>query len=561
MKTIHLFAFILFPIFLLGQEVPKSYSNIFYEKGKLLLKLSNGKTLEAQKDDSNYILENLQGNPKGTEEGVAFDFNFDLDGTLYYGFIPYGDSKHPQPVFFKYPAEIKNGKAEINISKLKGKYDMIGWESKGQGTVGYRVVNKKGIILYDGRVTFRGKGPFSVDYTILEGPIVNKLEPDGVTISFTTNKEMIGTIKVEAELFKEEQFTTNHEIKITDLQPDTEYEYSLIVDNQQYDYSFRTAPALGTRTSFSFAYVSDSRSGQGGGERNVYGANFYIMKKMMALLTQQKARFLQFSGDLITGYSKNIGETELQYVNWKRAIGPFTHYTPVYTTMGNHEALNIVFNQTDDYRKGYSIDRFPFETESAEAIYAKHFVNYTNGPESEDGSQYDPDTTSIDFPPYEETVYHYTYDNVAIIVLNSDYWYSPSTGFIDHTSGGLHAYIMDNQLEWLRGVISEFEFNTSIDHIFITQHTPFFPNGGHVSDDMWYDGNNEYRPFIAGEPVEKGIIERRDELLQLLVNESTKVRVILTGDEHNYARTEITPDTPIYPPGYTLPQLKLNRTI
>jgi hypothetical protein len=120
---------------------------------------------------------------------------------------------------------------------------------------------------------------------------------------------------------------------------------------------------------------------------------------------------------------------------------------------------------------------------------------------------------------------------------------------------------MDNQLEWLKKEVQKFEEDANIDHVFMTQHTPCFPNGGHVRDDMWYNGNNDFRPFVAGKPLAKGIIERRDEILDIIINQSSKVRAILTGDEHNYAKTEVGPETIIYPENYPLPKLKLSRTI
>ena len=78
---------------------------------------------------------------------------------------------------------------------------------------------------------------------------------------------------------------------------------------------------------------------------------------------------------------------------------------------------------------------------------------------------------------------------------------------------------------------------------------------------MWYSGNNKIRPTIAGIPVKKGILERRDEYLDLLVNKSTKVIGTMTGDEHNYNKVEITPEVNIYPENYELPKLKRNRTL
>jgi len=184
-----------------------------------------------------------------------------------------------------------------------------------------------------------------------------------------------------------------------------------------------------------------------------------------------------------------------------------------------------------------------------------------NGPLSEDGATYDPSPQTIDFPTYRENVYYYIYDNVAVIVLNSDYFYAPSTNMLRYSSGGLHGYIMDRQLEWLENTVKRLEKDPNIDHIFITQHTPLFPNGGHVQDDMWYNGNNQYRPYVAGVALEKGIIERRDQLLDIIVNKSKKVVAVLTGDEHNYARTEISPEMNRYPEAYFSEKIELKRTI
>jgi hypothetical protein len=78
---------------------------------------------------------------------------------------------------------------------------------------------------------------------------------------------------------------------------------------------------------------------------------------------------------------------------------------------------------------------------------------------------------------------------------------------------------------------------------------------------MWYSGDNSFRPVIAGNKVAKGIIERRDELLDIIVNKSKKTKAILTGDEHNYARTLIGPQTKIYPRKYTADKILLSRQI
>ncbi len=541
--------------------VPAIYTNIHEdETGKLYLD-KDGKKVYETIGDSDYTLSNMKGNPKGTTKGILFDFGIpDFSGTLYYGFIPYDDSKHPLPVYFKHPSTISKGKTNLNIKSMAGTYDMIGWEKNKKGNLGYRVVRENGTILYDGIVSFNvTDSGFEVSTGIIEGPFVNLLKADGATISLETNVPTTARVTVDGKEYTSET-GTHHELQIIGLEADKEYNYSVTVGNQTQNYSFRTAHKSGVRKPFLFAYASDSRNGKGGGERNIHGANAYIMKKIMALAKHEEVRFMQFSGDLINGYLSNIGEMNLQYANWKRAIEPFAHYFPVYVSMGNHEALTRVFKEEKD-RYGISVDRFPFETESAEVIFANNFVNPNNGPVSEDGASYDPNHKQMDFPPYKENVFYYTYDNVAVLVMNSNYFYAPSARQIPITSGGLHAYIMDQQFAWVEKTIKKLESDDNIDHIFVTEHTPFFPNGGHVGDDMWYNGNNEPRTWVNGKPLEKGIIERRDQMLDLFVNKSKKVIAILTGDEHNYARTEIGPATNIYPENYSPYKIKLTRTI
>ena len=507
-----------------------------------------------------HSMPNIIGNPVGTPDGISFDFQDSLlMGKLYYGFIPYGDSRHPQPVYFRSPSKITNGKSTVSISNLAGRYDMVGWQKNGKGTLGYRIVDDSGYIIYDGILSFKGTGPFEIDDTIIEGPFVNLLNESGATFCFKTNNEIRCEVEINGKSYKGKK-GFGHEIMVKGLDPSTEYDYTVRYGKNSQTYSFKTAPLPGSRRAFTFAYASDSRSGQGGGERDLGGVNSYIMKKIMALNLLKGSSFMQFTGDMITGYKSYMDEMELEYANWKRAIQPFAHYYPVVTAMGNHEALvNFYYNQ--ETRGRIQVDKFPFKTSSSEYLYGKEFVNPENGPESEDGSVLDPSPTTDDFPTYKENVFYYTYDNIAVVVLNSDYWYAPTHGFLQFVSGNLHGYIMDKQLDWLKKTIKKLEKDDNIDHVFVTQHTPFFPNGGHVQDDMWYNGNNDYRPVIAGKRVVMGIIQRRDELLDIIVNQSAKVRAILTGDEHNYCKTEIGPETNRYPDVYLPPKIELTRTI
>ncbi len=557
--------YIIFFLFFLGiavaQDIPKSYSNLMYGKdGHLYFKLGNTR-LPEKTNAPRFTLDDLNGHPQGTKDGIRFDFHkADFKGTLYYGFINYHDSRHPLPVYFKKFGIIKNGKVSINIAHdLAGKYDMIQWERTGLGTIGYRVVDARGNLIFDGKVSFKGKGPFTVIPTITEGPFVNLLKPEGATISFKTSSAVKAALKINQRWINESRASTEHEITVTGLKPDTDYPYTVKVGDISETYALHTAHLPGARKPFLFAYASDSREARGGGERNMWGTNAYILKKAVALASQKNVAFMQFTGDLIDGYKTNVLEADVQYANWKHAVEPFAHYFPLMVAMGNHEVVMYTFS--DAQKNWYAIDRFPYETQSAEAVFARNFVNPLNGPISEDGSRYDPDPNHVDFPSYKENVFYYTYDNVAIVVMNSNYWYGPSVTRHPQIGGNPHAYIMDNQFQWVKATLQNLQNDPNIDHIFLTEHTPFFPNGGHVSNDMWYNGSNKPRPIIAGKAVNTGIIERRDQLLNLIVNETPKVVGILTGDEHNYCRTQIGPQTPMYPPNWNGRRLHLKRTI
>ena len=545
----------------LGQQaqIPASYSNLSYDDNGKLYFEHEGKKHYAEEIASSYTVEQFLGNPKGTETGVKLDFG-DFKGTVTYGLIPYGKAPHPLPVYRK-TTKIDSGKAGINIKDdFKYPYDFVDWKKNGYVNIGYRLADEKGVLLFDGVIALKGEGPFEVVPAIYEGPFINNITDTSAIIWCKTTHPAKAQLEVNGKIYQSEKATTDHQWEITGLAPNKKYDYKVSYGIQSQSYHLKTAPEKGSHEAFVFGYTSDSRHATGGGERKIMGANAYITKKMAALAYMKDASFVQFTGDMINGYLNSKEEQRLQYSNWKKSIEPFWHYVPFYVGMGNHEILGHIFKDENGRSQGF-IDAFPYETQSAEALFAEEFVNPENGPQNEDNNKYDPDPNQTDFPSYKENVFYYTYGNVAMVVLNSDYWYAPSLSRQPASSGGLHGYIMDNQLQWLRETISKLEEDTDIDHIFVTQHTPAFPNGGHSRDDMWYSGDNSKRPYIAAKPVEKGIIERRDEYLDILINESNKVVGLLTGDEHNYNWLKLTSEVPIYPENYPHKKLDVSRPI
>ena len=539
-------------------KIPACYSNLGMDSLGLYFKKDTNKYY-ALPDTPKFSLKQLFGNPKGTETGLTMDFG-NFEGSVTYGLIPYNQVKYPLPIF-RFTKEIKDGKIEINVkSDFRNPYDFVGWNEAEKLTLGYRLTDKKGMVVFDGIVSVTGIGPFVVAPAVYEGPFISDVSDLGVTIWCKTTLPVKAFVEVDGQVYTDESAVSHHQWRISNLRPSTKYKYTIHYGVFSQQYEFKTAPSKGSQQSFVFGYASDSRSATGGGERNIFGANVYIMKKIGALAGQQDLSFVQFSGDMINGYLNNSDEMNIQYTNWKKSIEPFWHYIPYYVTMGNHEALGYIFNDNDAKRIAF-IDKFPFELNSAEKVFQDAFVNPKNGPESEDGNKYDPDPNAVDFPSYKENVYYYVHGNVVMIVLNSDYWFAPTLSRDVSTSGGLHGYLLDNQIKWLEETIQKLEKDKDIEHIFVTQHTPAFPNGGHSGDDMWYNGNNDKRPFVAGKPVEKGIIERRDEYLDILINQSTKVVAILTGDEHNYNRMKLTEEVNIYPENYPHKKLYVSRPV
>ncbi|NNF20994.1 MAG: hypothetical protein HKN67_03555, partial [Saprospiraceae bacterium] len=138
--------------FALGQEdslvsIYKVHSNLYFSRNTESAFFDlDGKRYYELFSPASYTLDRVKGTALGTATGIFIDFqDEEFTGKLMYGFIPFGDSKHPHPVYFRASADIIQGRATINLSQvLSGRYDMIGWQEKGYGTIGYRVINDEG---------------------------------------------------------------------------------------------------------------------------------------------------------------------------------------------------------------------------------------------------------------------------------------------------------------------------------------------------------------------------------------------------------------------------------
>jgi hypothetical protein len=545
-------------------KIPEVYTNIEHTadgslavrgpSGDLYPVLPAGPTGD-HKHTNFYTVEQMLGKPQGTRDGFVLTFTDESEGlvleggTVFYALIDERE-KFPLPKY-RYDAKI-DGAGRVNLlmnGKLNRNKDYTNWVERGKGHLYYRVKATGGEIIHEGVFAFTADsqdGPYHVvPSSIVNGPFVEKLTHDSATVSFDTLTAVEGKVAIEGVGTFSGPKGTRHAIEVTGLRPATDYTYHAQTEGDRIEGTFGTPDIPGSSRPFAFAFGSDSRHGIDSGERHVAGVNEYVIRRIMSLVAAEDVDFFQFTGDLINGYNDSKKLQEFQYRNWKRAILPYASHVPLFIGQGNHEVVTYTFD--DGSKFGLEIARFPFATDSTEPVFAGEFHNFANGPASEDGSDLDPDPNTTNFPSYEDTVYHYTWQNVGMIVTNSDYLYSPylSDSGDPLVGGNVHGYIMDNQLEWIRETMAQMQADERIDHIFLTVHTPVFPNGGHVSDDMFYDGDNSHRPVIAGQKARKGIIERRDQLLEILM-EHPKFLAVLAGDEHNYSRVHVHEGMPLY---------------
>lgn len=539
------------------RPIPSVLSDVLSYDSNGVLKLTrNGETMTETGNKDLYVLSKMIGDPTGAENGIQLDFHDpELNGTVAYGTYREKD-KYPAISFLPRPVELKNGVALLEMSKtFNNSNDIYHFLDAGRGIVGFRVITSAGKIIYEGRVAFSGKGPYQVLPTIIEGPLVNLLSPTGCVLSYETQVPVKTTVLVNGKSFSDEQATTHHEISITGLQPGKTYDYTVQYGDRSDEHVLKTALEAGSRKPFAFGFVACNRSVMAGGEREFGQTNYHAIRAGLAAAVARGISFMQVMGGETTGNNPSTAGHLLEYANYKRAAEPWWSTIPVIVGMGNHEGNYQAFKSDAPGKKGLRIDQFPYETESGEAAFAMAFVNPTNGPESEDGASYDPNPNAQDFPTYKKNVYYYTYGNVAMIVLNSEYWKSQDL----KVSGSPEGYVMDQQLKWLSETIQMFEKDPKIDHVFINLHSCLFPNGDHADAGMWYMGKNDMRPNIKGVPVAKGIIERRDELIDVAINHSKKVVGFIAGSEHNFAMLEVTPDLDTYPADYAPAKLKLSR--
>jgi hypothetical protein len=416
----------------------------------------------------------------------------------------------------------------IGLSKFEtARYDICNFADEG-GVICYRIelYNPEDAtsVFYDGR--FRVDGDYNLVPCVIEGPFVDLVTTESAVISWKTDVPTTADVEINSGSYTDGMSGTSHEIAITGLSAGTEYEYDVLVNGAGdiKTYRFTTEPAS---PKFEFAVMSDSRAGVGGGERSFAGVNYHKLSRFTIDAYQNGVDFVVFSGDLVNGYTTSMDDYRMQLGAWKDATEQVGCYIPIYEVMGNHESLVDVYDDGSSY--GIEFDKQDDGTnKSAETIFAEEFVNPAGG---------SPDPENTTAPSYAENVYYFDYGNTRVIAFNTNYWWCSHP---EDFGGNLEGYVMDNQLAWIEGVLSDAESDSTIEHIFMFAHEPAFPNGGHLHDAQWYNGGNSSgNEDYYGNPLDRThVVERRDALWEA-ISQNGKVVAVFFGDEHNYNRMSV----------------------
>jgi 3',5'-cyclic AMP phosphodiesterase CpdA len=381
-------------------------------------------------------------------------------------------------------------------------------------------------------------GKYERRTTVLLGPTIDRVTATGAAIGLDTDRPAFARVEVwsadgtrrVAEAAGSSTASRTHAVALSGLKPGTPYRYRVLVSelasgpaaNTGRFYTFRTAPAPGPASVFSFAFLSDGRAGTGGGFFNFNGINGAVTPRLIAEAYRRGDAFALFGGDLTSGYTSSVEHFGMMLDTWRSLNDPIAHVMPIYEGFGNHESLHAFYREPSGAR--LSTDRLGSATSEGE--FGRRFINPDNGPEPEV-------LNGVTGPSYKGTVYSFDYGNTHIVMLNTDYWFTVGGTASDRSlgvkllGGNRNGYILPNQMAWLDRDLAEARARGAV-HLFVAAHDPLLPVSGHVADAMWWRGLND--PSVPSGDV----VAMRDRFAAIL--DRHRVTALLTGHEHLYAR-------------------------
>lgn len=362
---------------------------------------------------------------------------------------------------------------------------------------------------------------------ISRGPWIDRVTTDDAWLSWTLDRPAKVTVEYGSTFRRmawkriEVDTALGAEIRLEGLRADEEFGYRVVPEGRKSglrSFTFHTPPELGTWPAdgtVTFAFLSDSRAGAGGGIEAVEGTNRQMIRSLLSAADMSGVDFVCFGGDLIDGYVDDPGVYTRQLESWKKAAECVGGHLPIYEGMGNHEMLADFF-PADEGQKGKPPFRDRAGDENSESLFAAAFVNPENGPEAPlDASG------KRESPPFKENVYSFDWGPVHVVAMNNDY---DVASHPEDLGGFREGSIPDEQLDWLDADLSAAR-KRGAQEIFIFAHEPPFPCGGHAGDGMWWNGE---RPEM---------LDVRRRFWNIL--QSYGVRAAMFGDEHNYSALRV----------------------
>ncbi len=505
-------------------------------------------------------IEDLAGALGDGEKGLTVDFTHvttlldgsPMDPTTLYGVASFGpwpfearqtryDRKRP-----RFTIDVVKGRAVLPVQKLlEPRYNTEDWSDAGTVSIRYELYEVRPgpdrfLGIFDSFAAFR-KTPEGIrnEVALLEGPLIHMLDsrhPETLQISLRTSRASRPTVVLDDKRrFPATRSDTRHVFTVDGLEAGSASGYRVELNGELSPrHRLLAASPLGSAT-MTFAYAGDARSGHGGGDANVMGVNHGSLDDLLVQAHRAEVEVMVFGGDIINGYTSSPADFRAQIHSFKQAAAGLWSERPLVTALGNHEALYRAFQKSNG--RHIYLDRWPYATESTEAIFADELIQPTNGPRTSDPRR----------PSYSENVFSWHQGPVKFIAFNNNYWMARGS----KTHGGCpEGYLLEDQLTWILSEVAAGDQDPTTRFIVLFAQEPLFPNGGHPHDSMWYLGNNAIRARAVpktGGPVQElgpGILEVRDRLLRGL-GKSPKVAAVLGSDEHAYHRMLVSKDVPI----------------
>ena len=344
-------------------------------------------------------------------------------------------------------------------------------------------------------------------------PIVDFTGDNEVTISFRTSERCLALLKYGNKKLDERSdfisYGKEHFFKIKTSGFDKKYKYRVFLKfkdsklvNPSKIYSFKTK--CKKNESFSFGVFGDCRAYYENSDSNLYGVNYAVMKDVLRGFYATGVDFVVGSGD----YATLITNSPLDFVgelnSYRKVASYLSSYIPFFEVRGDHEMFGYVHTKGKFMVIPYKL---PLRPENILPFYLR---TPENGPKHH----------KKNFPPLKGTVFSFVWGNSMFIGLDTAY--GVAHGVVDPSKYNINGTLCDEEFSWLK---DQFEYakRKDIKHVFLFDHAPPFPNGGHVQDAMYYEGKVEL------------VNEVRERLLKML--SKYRVDILFCGHEHNYSRT------------------------